>query len=430
MRLPKLDLRLRIAIALATVCIAVVGALGVTLHAASEKMEWALVDQLVKEELDFLVDRASRADGYVPAGGPNLEYYVASASAQHDKTPQELRDLPPGQHEVVTHAGPETRGRARSRRHALHGELRHRPARAAGSAVSPARLSRARHSRRARDRARLLGLRDAHPAVDRARERAWRFSSRTNRIRSSSSLTTTAKSPRSRGRSTLYHGRLVDVLRREQEFTANASHELRTPLTAIQTTCEVIQTEPALPDKTRTRITMIESATRQMTERIEALLLLARQRKPEEIERVDLRRCVEEAAHAYHDEIARKGLALEIAIEDGTIVELDRKALQLVLANLIKNAVRYTDRGRIRISYDAPRVIVADSGIGIAPEHAAAVVRALLPRRQHARRARSRPRDRPPHLRRLRLEGRSAEPSWRRLDFYGRAGVGGVDRDT
>ena len=166
-----------------------------------------------------------------------------------------------------------------------------------------------------------------------------------------------------------YHGRLVDVLRREQEFTANASHELRTPLTAIQTTCEVLQTEPALPDKTRTRITMIESATRQMTERIEALLLLARQRKPEEIERVDLRRCVEEAAHAYHDEIARKGLALEIAIGDGTIVELDRKALQLVLANLIKNAVRYTHHGRIRISYDAPRVIVADSGIGIAPEH-------------------------------------------------------------
>jgi signal transduction histidine kinase len=84
---------------------------------------------------------------------------------------------------------------------------------------------------------------------------------------------------------------------------------------------------------------------------------------------VDLRRCVEEAAHAYQDEIAHKGLALEVAIEQGAIVELDRKALQLVLANLIRNAVRYTDRGRIRISYDAPRVTVADSGVGIAPEH-------------------------------------------------------------
>jgi signal transduction histidine kinase len=166
-----------------------------------------------------------------------------------------------------------------------------------------------------------------------------------------------------------YHARILDVLRREQEFTANASHELRTPLTAIQTTCELIQTEAALDEKTRTRVAMIESATRQMTERIEALLLLARQRKPEEIERVDLRRCVEEAAHACRDEIARKGLAFEIAIEPGAIVELDRKALQLVLANLIKNAVRYTHRGAIRVSYEAPRVIVTDSGIGIAPEH-------------------------------------------------------------
>jgi signal transduction histidine kinase len=31
--------------------------------------------------------------------------------------------------------------------------------------------------------------------------------------------------------------------------------------------------------------------------------------------------------------------------------------------------VRYTNRGRIRVSYDAPRVIVSDSGVGIAPEH-------------------------------------------------------------
>ncbi|MGZ8265635.1 MAG: sensor histidine kinase, partial [Burkholderiales bacterium] len=71
----------------------------------------------------------------------------------------------------------------------------------------------------------------------------------------------------------------------------------------------------------------------------------------------------------YREEIARKGLAFEVAIDDGVLVQLDRKALQLVLANLIRNAVRYTDRGYIRISYDAPRVTVTDSGVGIAPEH-------------------------------------------------------------
>jgi signal transduction histidine kinase len=166
-----------------------------------------------------------------------------------------------------------------------------------------------------------------------------------------------------------YHTRIVDVLRREQEFTANASHELRTPLTGIRTTCELIQTDPLVPEKTRVRVAMIDNAAVQMTERMEALLLLARERKQEEVEKVDLRRCVEEAAHGYREEMARKGLTFEIAIDEGAIVELDRKALQLVLVNLIKNAVRYTEHGHIRVSFEANRVTVSDSGIGIAPEH-------------------------------------------------------------
>ena len=63
---PRLDLRLRIAIALSTVCITVVGALGVMLYTASEDMEVGLVEQLVGEELDFLVDRVSRSGGSLP----------------------------------------------------------------------------------------------------------------------------------------------------------------------------------------------------------------------------------------------------------------------------------------------------------------------------------------------------------------------------
>ena len=106
-----------------------------------------------------------------------------------------------------------------------------------------------------------------------------------------------------------------------------------------------------------------------MTERIEVLLLLARSHGPEETETVALRRCVEDAAYPYLDEIEQKGLAFEIAIPETQLVQVDRKALQVVLANLIKNAVRYTDRGHVRVTYDAPRVIVSDSGSGIAPEH-------------------------------------------------------------
>jgi signal transduction histidine kinase len=368
MRLPRLDLRLRIAIALAAVCMAVVGALGITLYAASHEMEQTLVEQLVKEELDFLVDRASRVDGYVPAGGPNLDYYVLRTPADREDMARELRDLPTGQHEIVTQTG-----------------TRHVGVREVAGTRFIVSYDVGLHEQQAMRFRHLLYLGLGTVAALTIALGYWIAGILTQQLNELAGRVAQFKpdqphppleqphhDPEVAALARAldeYHERIVDVLRREQEFTANASHELRTPLTAIQTSCELIESDAGLPEKTRARVAMIESATRQMTERIEALLLLARQRKPEEIERVDLRRCVEEAAHPYRDEIAHKGLAFEVAIEHGVLVELDRKALQLVLANLIKNAVRYTDRGRIRISYDAPRMIVTDSGVGIVPEH-------------------------------------------------------------
>ncbi|MGZ9010866.1 MAG: sensor histidine kinase [Burkholderiales bacterium] len=368
MRLPSLDLRLRIAVVLATVCIAVVGALGFTLYTASEDMEEQLVEQLVMEELESLVDHARAADGYVPAGGPNLQYYVLDAPEKYEKLPPELRKLGPGQHEVGQGADEKhvaVRDVAGTRYMVVYDagphELREYQFRqliylvlgsVAVLAVVLGYWLAGVLTRQLTDLARRvaeLKPDDPHPRLEQP-----------DHDREVAALARALDE---------YHERIVEVLRREHEFTANASHELRTPLTAIRTTCELVLADSAAPEKTRTRVAMIDIAANQMTERIEALLLLARQRKPEEVETVDLKRCVEESAHPYRDEISRKGLAFEVAIDDGVLVQLDRKALQLVLANLIRNAVRYTDRGYIRISYDAPRVTVTESGVGIAPEH-------------------------------------------------------------
>jgi signal transduction histidine kinase len=166
-----------------------------------------------------------------------------------------------------------------------------------------------------------------------------------------------------------YQTRIVELVRREQEFTSNASHELRTPLTAIRTSCELMLAQSDLPEKGRARLGQIDNAARQMTDRLEVLLLLARRHAAADVEEVALRSCVDDAAAPYLDDIAQKGLMFEVSIPVSERVHADRKALQVVLANLIRNAVRYTDRGFVRVSYDAPRIVVSDSGSGIAPEH-------------------------------------------------------------
>jgi signal transduction histidine kinase len=162
-----------------------------------------------------------------------------------------------------------------------------------------------------------------------------------------------------------YQTRISDLIRREQEFTANASHELRTPLTAIRTSCELIAKNPDLPERERERIKQISQAVDHMTEHIRALLFLAREQEPADHESVALCECVNDAAAPLRSEIARKGLLLEIEVPGEVVIEANRQALLLVLSNLIKNAVHYTRRGFVRVSYAARRLKVSDSGVGM-----------------------------------------------------------------
>lgn len=368
MRLPKPDLRLKIAVALAAVCIAVVGALGITLYLASEEMEEALVQQLVIEEMDSLIERARTAGAQVSIGGPNLQYYVLSGPEDYEKLPPGLRHLGPGHHQVGQ--GPDeqrvaVRDVGGTRYMVAYDESVHeaRSARFRGLvylSVGTAALIAVilgywlaglltRQLTELASRVAHLAPDEPHPPLERA-----------DHDRDVAALAHALDA---------YHVRVLDMMAREQEFTANASHELRTPLTAIRTSCELLAADEGLNEKARMRTAMIDNAALQMTERIESLLYLARQRRSEAQETVEMRRCVEDAASPYQDEIGRKGLAFDVQIRDDAPLQLDRKALQLVLANLIKNAVRYTERGYVRVSYEARRIQVSDSGPGITPEH-------------------------------------------------------------
>jgi signal transduction histidine kinase len=166
-----------------------------------------------------------------------------------------------------------------------------------------------------------------------------------------------------------YRASVEQMMRREQEFTANASHELRTPLTAIQTSCELLLADATLSGKARERVVRVGEAAHRMGEQIQAFLLLARGQEPGKAEPVVLADCVAEAVEPYRAEISRKGLVMEVEIRSDDVLDLNHQALRFVLANLIRNAVGYTERGFVRVAYAAKHLTVADSGQGISAEH-------------------------------------------------------------
>jgi signal transduction histidine kinase len=164
-----------------------------------------------------------------------------------------------------------------------------------------------------------------------------------------------------------YHERTARLLERERAFTADVSHELRTPLTAIQTGSELLLDEPGLPPKAREQAERIARGAARLSGLVNVFLLLAREQDGGERDAIDLRECAEQAVEAIRERAQAKGLSLDVDIPPGIVVKAPRNALQVVLANLLGNAVRYTERGGIRLAAREQTVEIVDTGCGVEP---------------------------------------------------------------
>jgi signal transduction histidine kinase len=165
-----------------------------------------------------------------------------------------------------------------------------------------------------------------------------------------------------------YHQRMGQMIQREKDFTSNVSHEFRTPLTAIKTSCELLAQNAAMDTKSAARLRQIDHAADKMIELINALLLLAREESSVDIESISLVGVIKDALDPFVDALAAKGVATAIDIDNALRIKANRSALAIALTNLIDNAVRHTERGRISFSYVDGWLRIADTGCGI-PRH-------------------------------------------------------------
>jgi two-component system phosphate regulon sensor histidine kinase PhoR len=165
----------------------------------------------------------------------------------------------------------------------------------------------------------------------------------------------------------------VETMRRD--FVANVSHELRTPLTVLVGFLETVRSLKLDPQRVRDYLGMMDEQAARMQRIIEDLLTLS----------------VLEAAPAPPDERVRVAALLQRLRADAEALSRGRHAITLdgepkvdlvgaeselasALANLVSNAIRYTPAGgRVSLFWsegpEGASFTVADSGIGIAPEH-------------------------------------------------------------
>ncbi len=163
-------------------------------------------------------------------------------------------------------------------------------------------------------------------------------------------------------------------------FLATMSHEIRTPLNVVIGFSELLQHERLTSSEQQEYLQAIHCAGNALLQLINDILDLSKieaGQMPIVLEKADFMVICQEVSGVFRHLAEDKNLSLEIAIEDMPLLFIDQLRIRQVLFNLLGNAVKFTDRGGVKISAVFHRgedglgeleFSVSDSGRGISEQ--------------------------------------------------------------
>ncbi len=176
------------------------------------------------------------------------------------------------------------------------------------------------------------------------------------------------------------YNKLEALDREKSEFTYKVTHELRSPLSAIQSLLKLIEEGYAgeIPEKAKELIIRSEKRTSFLITLVNGLLDLIAGKigKPKEgdIKSVDINVAVNSTLQLMQEKIKSKNLKIIIkATPKPSYLRIAQDDLEIILTNLIDNAVKYTEQGDTisinnLITDKEIKIEISDTGIGIIKE--------------------------------------------------------------
>jgi len=171
--------------------------------------------------------------------------------------------------------------------------------------------------------------------------------------------------------------RLQELDRLKSMFIASMSHELRTPLNSIIGFTGILLQELAGPlnDEQRKQLGMVKSSSRHLLDLVTDIIDLSKIEAGKLVpcrESFDLAKTAREALETFRVAADRKSLLLTIAAPEQLPIESDLRRVRQILVNLIGNAVKFTEKGKVTVTVTVrdgtARVAIRDSGPGIRRE--------------------------------------------------------------
>jgi signal transduction histidine kinase len=171
--------------------------------------------------------------------------------------------------------------------------------------------------------------------------------------------------------------RLQELDKLKSMFIASMSHELRTPLNSIIGFTGIILGGMSgdITDEQKKQLTMVKSSSAHLLELINDVIDVSKIEADKvelAIEEFDLSALVQDVHKSFEMSADEHGLKIMFEPSEGLIVSSDKRRTKQVVMNLVSNAIKFTDKGRIDIKLarteTRAEVSVADTGIGIKKE--------------------------------------------------------------
>ncbi|MDM8518762.1 ATP-binding protein [Anaerolineales bacterium HSG6] len=163
----------------------------------------------------------------------------------------------------------------------------------------------------------------------------------------------------------------------KSEFLANMSHELRTPLNGILGYAQILNRDQSFTERQQSAIDSIEENGKNLLSLINDVLDISKVEtghlhlKPANMEFPEF---LSRLVQTTKERAARHslGFIFEAASDLPVVVQADELRLHQILANLLDNAIKFTDEGQITLTvgywHNKLRFQVADTGVGLEPE--------------------------------------------------------------
>jgi signal transduction histidine kinase len=175
-----------------------------------------------------------------------------------------------------------------------------------------------------------------------------------------------------------YTSQIDDQTRRLENFNRMVSHELRQPIGALQFAFKLAEATEDAGARAGYREVIERNLTRlvRLTDQLAMMSRLKPSGDTAQTQRLPLRLVAREVARQLRDMAERRNVEIRIA-DNLPVIDVDVAAVELILVNLISNAIKYSDRCKperfVEVDGDASpdcwSIVVRDNGTGIEPEH-------------------------------------------------------------